>query len=83
MMVRSTGLGKQQMKASIQSVDLLKKDSLVMKVQTSEPVEWHIRIVLGHDDLINLVGQMLKPRKLFGVIKMLFKRADHNPEGEW
>jgi len=84
MRVRSTGLGKQQMKARIRDVQLIKKDSLIMNVETQEPVQWHIRIVMGHDDFIRLIPQILKPKTLFGVLKLiLFKKGDCNPEGEW
>ena len=84
MRVRSTGLGKQQMKAEVNSIKLIPKNSILMQCETTEPVRWHIRIVLGHDDCIKIIGQMLKPSILFGVAKLiLFKKGEAEPEGEW
>ncbi|MFA4837092.1 MAG: hypothetical protein WC749_13610 [Dehalococcoidia bacterium] len=84
MFVRSTGLGKQQMTAQIASIQLVEKDAMIMHCETSEPVRWHIRIVMGHDDIVRLIGQLLKPKSLWGVTKiLLFKRGGAKPEGEW
>ena len=83
MRVRSTGLGKQEMKAGIQNIETVKKDSLIMRVETIEPVLWHIRIVMGPADIRRLISQMLKPKVIFGILKLAFKKGDPEPEGDW
>lgn len=84
MRVRSTGLGKQEMKAGIQDIQVVKENSLIMRLETVEPVQWHIRIVMGPADMRTLVRQLIRPINLLGAIKLLlFKRGQPNPEGDW
>ena len=83
MIVRSTGLGKQEMKAGIHNLEVIKTDSLIMRVNTSEPVLWQIRIVMGPSDVRDLIRKMLKPTTLFGMVKLAFKRTAPSPEGDW
>ncbi len=83
MRVRSTGLGNQEMKAEIKSIEGMKKDSLIMRVETIEPVLWHIRIVMGPADIRRLMSQMLRPTTIFGILKLAFKKGDPDPQGDW
>lgn len=54
MRVRSTGLGKSEMVASISGVKLI-EGYLCMNVESSEPVKWHIRIVMTYKDILTLI----------------------------
>ena len=54
MRVRSTGLGNQEMVASISGLKLI-EGYLCMNVESSEPVKWRIRIVMTHKDILRLV----------------------------
>ena len=54
MRVRSTGLGKSEMVASISSIKLI-EGYLCMNVESSAPVKWRIRIIMTHKDILRLV----------------------------
>jgi hypothetical protein len=78
MLVRSTGLGKAELKAEI--VEIRRQgDYLIMEMQTTEPVRWRIRGGLSLRDLRTLLKAVLR----FSVIPFFlnpagwFKKAGH------
>ncbi len=59
MRMRSTGLGKTELKADI--VDVQRAgDFLVLQFQTSAPVKWKVRAAMSHRDLIKLMTFMIR-----------------------
>ena len=54
MKVRSTGLGKDQMVAHIDSIKLL-EGHLLMTMVSTEPVRWRIRIALTYKDILRII----------------------------
>lgn len=50
MRIKSTGLGKTELICEVESVRRV-GDHLLMSIQTTTPVKWHVRIALTHSDL--------------------------------
>jgi len=57
--LRSTGLGKTEVQAHITKLRP-EQDLLVLEMQTTKPVRWHIRAGLHPEDRLGLVKFLLK-----------------------
>ncbi len=75
MRMRSTGLGKTELKAHISSIEKV-DDSILFKVKTTEPVRWEVRNLFQQKDIPRLIGLLLKPANIVFMIKALIKKAD-------
>ena len=73
MKVKSTGLGKTQLQCHFDGFNPKEggEQSVVMVITSTEPVHWHIEADLGGKDLRQMAGQMLKPRIIWHLIKLL------------
>jgi hypothetical protein len=67
MRFRSTGLGKTELQATPKSLEAA-DGLLILHVQTTSPVRWHIRAGIQRKDLLNLVRMVFSP----GLVKYLF-----------
>ena len=74
MRMRSTGLGKTELKAHISSIERL-DDSILFKVKTTEPVRWEVRKLFQQQDIPRLVGLLLKPANVVFLLKALVKKG--------
>ena len=79
MRFRSTGLGKTELQAyatGLEPVD----DLLILHVQTTEPVRWHIRAGLQRGDVFKLIRFVFN----FQLLKYLFgfAKAGNSKEPE-
>jgi len=72
--MRSTGLGKTELKAHISAIEKI-DDSILFKVKTTEPVRWEVRNLFQQKDIPRLVGLLLKPANVAFLIKALFKKS--------
>lgn len=81
MRMRSTGLGKTELKAHISSIEKV-DDSIIFKVKTTEPVRWEVRNLFQQRDIPKLIGLMLKPSNVLFIIKALFKNSAKAKEPE-
>jgi hypothetical protein len=79
MLFRSTGLGKTEMAADIETVER-QGDYLILRVRTTDPVVWKVRVALSFKDVakvlkalvrVSVIGFMLSPSQWFK------KKADH------
>ena len=80
MRIRSTGLGDTEL-ICIGDGFSKKGDYLMMSIQTTEPVRWHVRVVLDGKDMLALMWQMTKA--LFAVAATLvfgFKAKKELPD---
>jgi len=68
MRMRSTGLGKTELTAHITSIELA-QDMMIMHVQSTAPVRWHIRTGVQASDRLAMVKLMLKLN--FKLLKLL------------
>jgi hypothetical protein len=57
--LRSTGLGKTEIQAHITKLRV-DQDLLVMEMQTTKPVRWHVRVGLHPEDRLKLVKFLFK-----------------------
>jgi hypothetical protein len=79
--MRSTGLGKTELKAHISSIEKM-DDSILFKVKTTEPVRWEVRNLFQQKDIPKLVGLLLKPSNVAFLFKALFKKSARSSEPE-
>ena len=77
MRMRSTGLGKTEMVGDITGLQLV-GDYLIMHVQTTEPVKWHVRAALTHKDLRSMMKLLLKPSNLRYLLFGFFSKPKTN-----
>ena len=79
MLFRSTGLGKTEMAADVEALQR-QGDYLILKVRTTDPVVWKVRVALSFKDIaivlkalirLSVIGFMLSPSQWFK------KKADH------
>jgi len=81
MRMRSTGLGKTELKAHISSIERV-DDSILFKVKTTEPVRWEVRNVFQQKDIPKLIRLLLKPANIAFMIKALTKKQEQAQEPE-
>jgi len=73
MLFRSTGLGKTEMVADVEELKC-QGDYLILKVRTTDPVVWKVRVALSFKDIaivlkslikLSVIGFMLSPSQWF------------------
>jgi len=82
MRFRSSGLGKQELKGNIADLSPVGGDLLVMRIDTYEPVQWHLRAGIQFSDISTILKAMLKPSVLSLVIRAIFKLQENPQEPE-
>ena len=80
MRFRSTGLGKTELQAEPTGLEPY-DDLLILHVQTTQPVRWHIRAGLQRKDVFKLVRLAISP-KVIGYILSSFIRKSSLREPE-
>ncbi len=82
MRFKSSGLGKTELKGDLVDLSLAGEDLLVLHIQTTEPVQWHLRAGLEFSDIPKILRGLLKPSILFFIIRTLFyiKKAPKEPD---
>lgn len=81
MRMRSTGLGKTELKAHISSIEKV-EDSILFKVKTTAPVRWEVRNLFQQKDIPRLIRLLLKPANIMFIIKALTKKQANAQEPE-
>lgn len=59
MKMRSTGLGETVLEGVLDSITR-KDDYLILHVNTTEPVQWHVRAAIDYSDLLTLIKLIIK-----------------------
>ncbi len=77
MRMRSTGLGKKELLCEGEGFSK-EGDYLILSVQTTDPVRWHVRICLDGNDMMQLLWMMIK--KPFAVLSILLTSRKRNKE---
>ncbi len=75
MRMRSTGLGKTELEAEVASLEL-REGMLLLNIQTTKPVIWHIRAGIQRQDIFKMMKSVLSFRVIKHVVGMLF-RGNH------
>ena len=82
MRFKSTGLGPQELKGTLEDLAPVGKDLLVLHIKTYDPVKWDLKAALEPKDIPNMVKGMLKPSILIYLIRTLIylKKDPKEPE---
>lgn len=57
--MRSTGLGETVLEGELDMITQ-KDDYLILHVNTTEPVQWHVRAAIDYKDLLTLIKLIVK-----------------------
>lgn len=79
MRLRSTGLGKTELVAEVESLTP-KEGYLIISIRATKPVNWHIRASMGKDDTMRLLKLILRFSVLKCLFLQLFSRASRKTE---
>ncbi len=81
MKVNSTGLGKTTLVANFGVLEPTAgtPPTLKMTIESTQPIHWHITVVLDGTDIRNFIGIVLKPKLIIHVLKMLLSRTPQTP----
>ena len=75
MRMRSTGLGTTELVGEIS--DITKAGGyLVLHMNTTEPVRWHVRAAMNSREMLKIFWFMLKPSRMLYMLTRLF----HDPD---
>ena len=81
MLMRSTGLGKTELRGKITGL-VRQGEYLVLQVETIEPVKWKIRVAIAKPDIWQVIKGLLKWKNL--TLLLSFKwRAEPKHPGEF
>jgi hypothetical protein len=71
--MRSTGLGKTELEGDIARLEIA-DDLLILHIQTTRPVRWHVRTGIQHKDVFSLAKLLFS----FNMLKYLFRLGKKN-----
>ena len=74
MRLRSTGLGKTELVAEVESLTP-QKGSLILSIRAIQPVSWHIRASMGKSDTIRLLKLLLRLSVIKHILLLLFSKS--------
>jgi len=78
MLMRSTGLGKTELRGKI--IGLIRQDEyLVLQVETIEPVKWKIRVAIAKPDIWQVIKGILKWKNLKLLLSTKWKAEPKHP----
>lgn len=73
--MRSTGLGTTELVGEIS--DITKAGGyLILHMNTTEPVRWHVRAALNPREMLKIFWLMLKPSRMLFMFTRLFNNLD-------
>ena len=78
MLMRSTGLGKTELKGKITGLVRL-GDYLILQVETTEPVKWKIRVAIAKPDIWQVIKGILKWKNLTLLISTKWRAEPKHP----
>jgi hypothetical protein len=71
MRFRSAGLGQMELKGRISDLAPVGEGLLVLHIETSEPVEWHLKAGMERKDIPRVIRGMLKPSIILHTVRAL------------
>jgi hypothetical protein len=78
MLMRSTGLGKTELRGKIVGL-IRQQDYLVLQVETIEPVKWKIRVAIAKPDIWQVIKGLLRWKTLTLLISTKWKAEPKHP----
>ena len=83
MRFRSSGFGDdRELIGYMSDLSPTGEDLLVFHIQTTEPVQWHLRAGMQFSDIPDILKSMLKPSVLLLILRTLFHVKDNPKEPE-
>ena len=82
MRFKSSGLGDKELKGYMSDLSPTGEDLLVFHIQTTEPVQWHLRAGMQFHDIPKILKGILKPSVLFFIIQTIFYLKNNPREPE-
>jgi hypothetical protein len=84
MRVKSTGLGPRELEIEPEDIWLERKGRfLIIHMQSSEPVQWHLRTSLTSDDMRKVVELVLEQILNGSVVSLLLKGTEEEEPEEY
>jgi len=77
--MRSTGLGKSEMKGNLVDIKPL-EDLLIMYIETTEPEGWKLRAAVQPKDIPVMIKMLLKSDIISHLVKSIFIRKKNSKE---
>ena len=71
MRFKSTGLGPQELKGTLEDLSPVGEDLLVLHIKTYDPMKWDLKAALERKDILKMIKGMLKPSILFFILRTL------------
>ena len=78
MLMRSTGLGKTELKGKITGL-VRKGDYLILQVDTTEPVKWKLRVGIAKPDIWQVLKGILKWKNLKLLLSIKWRAEPKHP----
>ena len=72
MRFKSSGLGEKELKGDLSDLSPVGDSLLVLHIQTTDPVQWHLRAGMEFRDIPIILKAFLKPSILFLTIRTIF-----------
>lgn len=82
MRVNSTGLGKTTLTSHIGELAPNEEGGLLMKIEATQPVHWHITCQMDSSDVRAAMKMVLRPSVIVRIIKMALGVGNGLPEGD-
>jgi len=79
MRMRSTGLGKTELKGKFVDIEM-NQDLMILHIETYDPVKWHLRAGIQRSDRWTVIKMLLKLN--VKIIPYLWRWKDHTPPRE-
>ena len=78
MLMRSTGLGKTELRGKIGGL-IRQQEYLVLQVETIEPVKWKIRVAIAKPDIWQVIKGLLRWKNLTLLFSTKWKAEPKHP----
>ncbi len=78
MLMRSTGLGKTELRGKITGL-VRSGDYLVLQVETIEPVKWKIRVAIAKPDIWQVIKGILRWKSISLLLSTKWKAEPKHP----
>ena len=78
MLMRSTGLGKTELKGKITGL-IRQGDYLILQVETTEPVKWKLRVGIAKPDIWQVIKGILKWKNMKLLLSIKWRAAAKAP----
>ena len=79
MRMRSTGLGKTELKGDVARLEA-REGLLILHIQTTSPVQWHVRAGMERKDIIKLMKSVFSLSVIKFMLGIIINKSAEPPE---